>query len=448
MTILQLRLKPLTQNLDFNCHFDRASALISRDSLVSILQKLVDVASPTGEEAELARDITAMLNDFDLCGLEQKIDGKQSNAIGKIAGKHSDSGNNLLLYAPIDTVTSSSAEEDLPWLAAELPAAARAKSRFDGKHLFGLGASNPKGHAACIIEAARTLRAAGIALNSDLLLGFGAGGMPTNARATGLSAGHGIGCQRMLELGSKQGFQPDSALIAKSGWAVSWQEVGLIWFEVSVEGAHNYVGSRHLMPYKNPILDAAALMQKLDIWLQACPEKHRSGLVAPQGVIAFIESGWQRMPAFTPALCRFRVDLRLCPKSTPDEAEQQFAAALKLISEELGITAHYKRLIAIPGTTTDAQQAIIQTSIQSWEAVTNKQHQPITSTSGATDANILRAHGLPTARVGLPKANLANMDFQLGMNAVSLDDLYQFTQLLIHIALSVCGISQQEVLDG
>ena len=416
--------------------FDRARELVSRDSLVSILSKLVDVVSPTGEEGPLARQIVALLDNFDLSGEEQIIDDQQSNALGQIKGIEASKGTTLLLYAPIDTLSSSSAEEDLPWLGPELTLEMKAESHSDGRFVSGLGAHNPKGHAACIIEAARVLRASGAALKGDLILGFGAGGMPTNARAgTRQGSGHGAGCEHMLSNGPR----PDCAVIAKSGWSVSWEEVGLIWFEVEVEGIHNYVGSRHLMPYVNPILEAGKLIEKLDGWFLDWAENHRSGLVAPQGVVSFIESGWKRMPAFTPAVCRFRVDLRLSPRTSPERAEQEFSSILAAYSAELNIKTKYKRLVAIPGTSTDPQAAVIAKAIESWEAIEQKKHQSVAGMSGATDANILRGQGVPTARIGLPKADLPDIDFQQGMNRVSVDDLYQLTLLLVDMVPRICN---------
>ena len=163
--------------------FEKAKSLINQDSLVKILSALVDVASPTGEEAPLAKRIVQILNEYELLGEEQVIDKQQSNAIGKIKGRESTSAQSLLLYAPIDTVTSADPKEDLPWVGAEMKPEMWAKSSTDGTYVYGLGAHNPKGHAACIIEAARVLKAAKIPIQGDLLLGFGAGGMPTNARA-------------------------------------------------------------------------------------------------------------------------------------------------------------------------------------------------------------------------------------------------------------------------
>ena len=422
---------------DFNQEqFELAKSLISEESLVNILSKLVDVPSPTGEEGVLASQIVELLNEFKLEGAEQKIDDLQSNAVGRIQGIKPSMFPSLLFYAPIDTVTSNNPEEDLPWIGPEMRPEMWAKSRTDGTYVYGLGAHNPKGHAACIIEAARVLRATNTPLFGDLMLGFGAGGMPTNARpGQRPDSGHGIGCDFMLSNYPK----PDSAVIAKSGWSISWEEVGLIWFEVKVKGIHNYSGARHLMPYANPILDAGKLIEKIDKWLLEWPEKHRSGLVAPQGVVSFIESGWERMPSFTPAVCRFRIDLRISPRTSPDEAEKAFANALHTFCEELGIEASYERLVAIPGATTPEDAPIIQQSIASWETTTRKKHQAPKGMSGATDANILRGHGIPTARVGLQKAKIPNIDFQLGMNAVAIKDLYELTVLLVHIAISFCN---------
>ena len=98
--------------------------------------------------------------------------------------------------------------------------------------------------------------------------------------------------------------------------------------------------------------------------------------------------------------------------------------------------------MTIPGTTTDPGEPIIRSSIACWEALTGRRHEPIAGLSGATDANILRGLGVPTARVGLPKVSRdgLDVDFQLGMNAVDVDDMLALSRLLIRIALDRCGV--------
>ena len=413
----------------------KAQAFVTRERLVNALRLLVDTASPTGEEGPLARKVVKRLRNAGIDAREQALDARQSNALGVLPG--AGTGPSLLLHSPLDTVTANNAEEDLPWAGAELRSDMQSKSRLEGDFLFGLGAQNPKGHAACVLVAGEALQAAQTPLAGSLRLGFGAGGMPTDARPGMRSdSGHGIGCQAML----RHEVHPDAAVTAKSGWSVSWEEVGLAWFDVRVFGTHTYVGSRHLLPYRNAIAEAGRLIERLEAWFPIWAERHRSGLVAPQGVVSQIEGGWARMPAFTPAECRFKLDLRVSPRTSKEEVEAQFGAFLAKTSQELDIDCRWRCTRFIPGTHSAPEQAIIRTCISAWEAETQRLHRPVRGLSGATDANILRMAGIPTARVGLPKADLPDIDFQLGMNAVRIQDMMRLTRLLIRVAVDFCGL--------
>ena len=290
-----------------------AEALVSGERLAELTAAMVDISSPTGEERPLAEALAVELERAGLEAAVQDLGDSLANTRGRLAGSAGPTpggGPSLLLYAPLDTVTAGRAEEDLPWAGSELrpdmvPRAVR-HGPGGSEVVVGLGAHNPKGHGACVVAAAEALARAEVALRGDLLVGFGAGGMPSNRRRPELPDGHGVGCAALLEALARR---PDAAVIAKTGWAVSWEEVGLAWFEVEVDGTHTYVGSRHLLPYRNAIAGAAQLVLGLEAWFERWAEEHRSGLVAPQGVVGAVEGGWWRMPAFPPATCRFRVDL-------------------------------------------------------------------------------------------------------------------------------------------
>ncbi len=412
---------------------EQAYERVDTAGLTEIVAELVDIPSPTGEEGELARAITRRLRARGIAAEEQAIDPRQSNALAALSGRGG--GPSLLLYAPMDTVTSNSESEDLPWAGDMLLPEMRARAVCKDGHVLGLGAHNPKGHAACAIAAVEAIAAAAVPLNGTLHLGLGAGGMPTDARPNmRTGSGHGAGCAWMLE----HGLKPDFAVIAKSGWSVSWEEVGLAWYEIRVRGTHTYVGSRHLLPYSNAIRSAAKIVEALEDWFPRWAETNRSGLVAPQGVVSFIEGGWERMPAFTPASCRCRVDLRLSPRTTPEEADFAMANELREISATTGCPIEWERLIAIAGTTTDPNNWIVKTAIEAWESVEGRPHQTAAGMSGATDANILRSFGIPTARIGLPKVTLPETDFQRGMNAVRVSDMLKLTQHLIYISIATC----------
>jgi hypothetical protein len=77
--------------------------------------------------------------------------------------------------------------------------------------------------------------------------------------------------------------------------------------------------------------------------------------------------------------------------------------------------------------------------IRAWEAASQRQHIPIRDNSGATDANILRARGIPTARVGMPKVSDPHrtVDFALGMNLVDIDAMRRLTEILVRVAVAM-----------
>ncbi len=237
-------------------------------------------------------------------------------------------------------------------------------------------------------------------------------------------------------------------MIAKPGWTVSWEEVGLAWFEVRVHGTHTYVGSRHRLPFRDPIVDAATVIGELEAWFGRYTAAHTDGTVAPQCIVAAIEGGWWHMAAVTPATCRFLVDVRLSPRTTPDEAEREFGDALAaIVARHPGLDVECRRTVAIPGTASPVDSFVAEAAVEAWESIEGRPHEVVLANSGATDANILRAHGVPTVRVGMPKVHdlPEEIDFQRGMNTVDVREMARLTRHLVRTAVNVCTRPRSEV---
>jgi acetylornithine deacetylase/succinyl-diaminopimelate desuccinylase-like protein len=211
----------------------------------------------------------------------------------------------------------------------------------------------------------------------------------------------------------------------------------------------NYTGVRHVVKGRNPIVHAAKVIGLLEEWFFEYAKKNTSGLVAPQGSINAIQSGWTHKPAFVPAACHFYVDLRISPRVTPIEAKRQFGEAIERIvkiNPELSI--EWEMTLSIPGSFTDPNNWIIQSCIRAWEFVESKKHQPRTGTSGATDANILRAAGIPTARLGMPRRASANetQRSRFSMETSNVAGMKQLTKCLVYAALDTCTRERAEVI--
>ena len=423
---------------------------IDAERLASTCAAIVDAPSPTGRERACAERIVGLLDAARLDARLMALDELSANAWARLpaSGPRAGEGPTLLLYAPIDTLTTGSPDDDVPQVGGAIEGHLLPHAVRHGDLVTGLGAHNPKGHAACIIEAARAIVDAGVTLAGDVLVAFGAGGMPTFAvddpddpigRA---GTGHGVGASFLLE----RGVWADAAIIAKSGWFVQHEEVGLAWTDVVVGGTHTYVGARHRLPYRNAVADAARAALHLET---AFAESHRrAGTLAPQSMVAEIEGGWRRMAAFLPETTRLRVDQRILPGESPLDAHRRIEALLdELRADDPDLDVRAELVLAIPGSTTPRDHWVCEAGQRAWEATTGRAHVDPTDLSGSTDANILRNRGVPTMRVGLPKVHLDGVElgFAEGMNTVDTAALTALTELLVRATVDVCSRTRDEL---
>jgi acetylornithine deacetylase/succinyl-diaminopimelate desuccinylase-like protein len=427
--------------------YEAATAHVDEDLVREIVVAMTSIPSPPGQERPLAEFLVDRGRSQEIESDLQLIDDLSGNAVLRLRGQGG--GPELLMYAPIDTHTTGSAEDDVPWVGAGLRRDMVPDAFVAGQYVMGLGANNPKGHAACIVAAIEALKRAELPLPGTVIAGFGAGGMPTNNPPSHGPArrniGHGTGCSYMLE----QGVRGDFAIIAKTGWAVAWEEVGISWIRIRLRGELNYTGIRHFVDYRNPILQLPRLIEGLEDWFPKYTAENTSGLVAPQGSIGAIEAGWTYKPTFVPAAADLYLDLRLSPRTSPEEVKAQFGEALRTLQDahpELDLT--WDMILAIPGTSTDPSSWIVQSCMRAWEEVEGSSHSARANQSGATDANILRGTGIPTARIGLarvPEDAPVPNDFSKGMNVVDTPNMVKLTRALIYAAVDTCGRSRAEL---
>lgn len=419
---------------------DAVLAEITEDRLREAAHAVTNIPSPTGREAALAHLLADRLSAAGWSAGAQHLDEHQANAVGRLRGSGGGNGDDLMLYAPIDTFTTGETDIDVPWIGPELRPDMLPVARDEGPFVSGLGASNPKGHAACILMLAEALGRLRPELAGDVVVAFGAGGMPTNAvEAPGFPArantGQGVGCSFLLE----RGWHTDHAVIAKPGDFVAHDEVGLCWFEVTVPGIHTYAGSRHRLPYANPIVAAAEVVRRLEAWLADYSARHRTATALPQGVIGSIAGGWERLLAATPAVCRLRMDIRVVPGMSPMALKREVAAFVARLARELDLDLGVDMVLAIPGTETPQDAPVVRAAIDAWEATAGTAHRPVPDNSGATDANILRSRGIPTARVGMPKVatDAFEVDFSRGMNTVDVAAMRRLAEVLARTTLAI-----------
>jgi succinyl-diaminopimelate desuccinylase len=410
-----------------------ARAQLDQGALGDLVREMTAIPSPTGEEAALAEFLAGHLATAGIDARVQPVGGSQANAIGRLPG--SGDGPTLLLYSGIDTPFGGGPDEDAPWLGSPARADwALPPTEQDGK-VIGLGADNPKGFAAALVAAAEAVARAGVPLRGDVWIALASGSMP---RAGGL----GSGISRILdEIG-----RPDFAILVKPGYAVAHEEVGFAWFRITVRGALNYTGIRHKGPYRNPIVAAAVVVGELEAWFAEYAAANTSGLVAPQGSINAIQAGSADRLAFVPATAQIDVDLRLGPRTTAVEAEAQLRGALdRITTAHPDIELELDRVLALPGTATEPESWIVRSLVAAWEEREGSEHVPLKNGSGASDATVIRARGIPAARIGPPPPAAPNPYPGFSMGQADIASLHALSEILVRAIVDTASRSRSEL---
>lgn len=425
---------------------EQAVALVDEDRMRTFDCAITSIHSPTGEERAASEWLTSHMREMGLDAVYQPLDETSGNAVGRLRG--SGGGPSLLLYAPIDTHLRVDPQEDVPWVGPELRPDMRPDAYVaDNGDVIGLGAANPKGMVTVLAEAVRCVRSAGVPLRGDVLLAFAAGGMPVAPPPGEPRQNHGLssGITYMIN----HGVTADFGIICKPGWTVSWEEVGLCWFKVTVRGQMGYAGMTRSFPnFRNAIVHAATFVLALEEWLPQYQARNTSGLCSPQGAIAAIRGGWPHKPAFSSAGAEVYIDMRCNPRTPPAEVKAQFAAAIEdICAKHPELQLDWEMIAAYPGSHTDPQCWIAQSAMRGWEFVEGRPHEVILGTSGQTDASALRHLGIPAIRIGYPPVATTPPEWQGfgGLGVSHIPDLAKVARAVIYVMVDTCTRSRAEV---
>jgi acetylornithine deacetylase/succinyl-diaminopimelate desuccinylase-like protein len=388
--------------------------------------RMTSIPSPTGHEGALAEWIAGHLEGSGLRVELQPFDGSRANVVARWPG--SGDGPTIALYSAIDTAFPTEEDEASGALGEPVPLPLRNGAHETGGWIVGPGAENPKGYAAAAIEAVTAIAESGLHTPGDVLLVLTAGGMPSLGSAGGGGRGLGAGCRVFLE----RSPHPDAVVIAKPGDAVSWAEVGIAIFRIHVRGDLGYTGIRHRRPSRDAVRDGARIATALDGWFDSYSRARTTDLLAPQGAVTGIHGGWLDRPAFTPADCDLIVDLRTVPDEPLESVTAALESAVRVVEGiECDVTLEY--LGGYPGAVTDPGSWIVRSAIRAWEARRGRSHQPTRGSSGVTDASILRAAGIPTARVGPPPSSTQPVHAGFTMGVIEVEALADLARILVDI---------------
>lgn len=434
------RIVPIAQ---FEEKVSAAQAAFDRNVFRELIGGIVSIPSPSGEERAVAQFAADFMDTHGLASEVQLISDQQANAIGRLSSKKK-SGPSLLIYGGLDTHIGYGPAEER-YVAQPYPQILKPEAIWNGDEISGLCADNPKGLAACAAMAGICLAKSGIEFEGDITVGLGAGGMPTLSRP-GFSnhfIGHGVGAVFMLE----RAVAPDHCIFCKPRYTVSWEEVGLCIFRVTVVGGITYTGARHAVAnYVSPFPKLPRVIAALEAWFPTFTKKYAVNGIVPQGAIASINGGTDYTPIAAAGRVELLVDLRVTADATPAEIQRDLQHCLNAIeAEHSDISLQLDLVLALPGARTPKDSWIVQSMVRAWEATENREHEDLVNFSGYTDASIIRRLGIPTARLGTPpRTRPTDPVDTMPMNRLHIDDAQKLVNVIVRSAIDTCCRSAQE----
>jgi len=136
--------------------------LIDKEATAKLLTDIVNISSPTGEEAEIARYLADRFESVGLKATLQEADQDRYNAVGVLEGDGS--GLSLMFNGHLDTSFTGREKVGLKGGYGLLPTlSSGAQAVVEGDRIYGLGATNMKGGLAAFTMAAEAIKKAGTA---------------------------------------------------------------------------------------------------------------------------------------------------------------------------------------------------------------------------------------------------------------------------------------------
>ena len=371
---------------------DAASARgrVDKEYLARMTQLLVDIPSPTGSEAEVAR---AYGEEMRRLGMEvelQEVEAGRPNAVGRWKG--TGRGIRTLFDGHLDT-SFAGTEEELSG------AGYRTRTVRDGDVLVGMGTFNMKGALACYLGAIKALQEEGIDLPGEVTVAGVVGEIEKSPvdRFQGPSyRGYGRGTQYLIG----HGLAADWAILGEpTGLELIRGHFGTVWVRLSVSG--DIIHTAWSSGKRNAIETWADRVYPR--W-QAWRRRFQEGAVHEgiPGVVnlAAVEGGWPWRAARTPPSCEMFFDVRIPPPMTPAQlAHDLDAEVARWNAEDPGLEASVSYYVTEPGTELPATHPLVTTLGAAHAAVTGAPPR-VGFVTWYSDAALLNRFGISAVNYG------------------------------------------------
>ena len=413
--------------------YARAVRHITADALREAAMAMVNIASPTGREVDMAQYLVARLSKAGFRSFLQEVTPGRPNAIGVRQG--SGGGLNLLITGHMDAIyEGEEGQRDSNGL--------KPKAEFRNNWILGPGATHMKGGLAAALVAMEALVREEIPLKGDLLFGAVVGETekaPIEEFGHEGTSGYGIGTRHLIT----HGISADYAVLAEpSDLKVCAANMGCIWARIALKGTPAHSAFANKPGVVNAISEALALQAHLQPWIETYQVDHAYLNEHPNVTFAAIRGGMPWRLSRNPSECTLYLDIRTVPGQTPDQVKRSLRAALRSFAESRGNgEPSLDFYVTYPPTAVDPESPLVKIIREAHRRIRRHDAEIVIRRPGA-DSTHLNRYDVPCIAYG-PGGRLypdAKEDQMYGVGEhVHLDDLLVAAKVYLETALEICN---------
>jgi acetylornithine deacetylase len=418
--------------------FQDAARFVTRSEVQTALMDMVDIASPTGSEGEMARYLVDRMSRVGIESELQIVDDDRPNAVGHLLG--SGEGLNLLLTGHMDTSYAGN-EAYLEGDGFKPKAIER-----DG-WVWGLGAMNMKSGLASAIVAIEAIAKAGVNLKGDLSFGGVVGEIEKAPieEFQGLEfSGYGAGSKYLVT----HGVTADFAILAEpTALRICTANMGCIWVRISVAGTVAHSAFSRRPGVANAIELMTELQADLKEWISSYESVHEFMGEHPNVTIAAIRGGDPWRLARNPYDCHLYLDIRTVPGQSVETIKRSLRRCLVRFANRTQ-TAEPNMFVYItdPPMQIAADLPVVAALEKAQKSLMGSSPSPFIRRPGADGVHFTR-YDVPCAVFG--PAGRMHPDFTgKAMHAVgehvSIEDVLAEAMIYLAVALDLCDRSAPE----
>ena len=371
---------------------EKILAQVSEEKIVALATDVINIASPTGEELEMARCLRAAMEALGLAVSWQEVEDGRPNVIGRWEGR---GGSKSLMFNGHMDTSNTGREAFLTGLGYKPKAVVK-----DGL-IYGLGIYNMKGALVCYLEAVRALQAAGVKLDGDVIVAAVVGEIEKSQWGEEFTGkeyrGYGVGTHYLVN----HGVLPDMCILGEpTDMQLVLGHFGSLWARLSTRGNYVHTAFAAGRAQENSIRRMHNVITALLNWMPTWEEKAAYG--GKKGFVSLgcIRGGYPWRASRTPDRTDLFLDVRVPPTMALAEARREVEGLVRQLRGRYPeYNLEFETFVSVPGAEISAEHEMVKALEAGHRQVLGEAPKRDT-VLWCSDASVLTRYGIPTVNYG------------------------------------------------